>query len=94
VRELEGLMERSVILGSISAALEEETTAPTPARQPETESVLPDMRSMMDAYMRDVFTRTGGSVRQTCDILKISRSTLWRRLRELGVFQNNTEVAK
>jgi transcriptional regulator of acetoin/glycerol metabolism len=49
---------------------------------------------MMDAYMRDVFTRTGGSVRQTCDILKISRSTLWRRLRELGVFQNNTEVAK
>lgn len=94
VRELEGLMERSVILGSISAALEEDTTAPTPARQPESESVLPDMRSMMDAYMRDVFTRTGGSVRQTCDILKISRSTLWRRLRELGVLQNDTDVSK
>lgn len=98
VRELEGLMERSVILGNIAAALAENDPHEPPQAMvchpalPAETGELPDMRSMMDAYMRDVYERTGGNVQQTCRILGISRSTLWRRLKELGVLQKETNV--
>jgi len=94
VRELRGLMERSVILGSLADALDEGEEPMQTATCLDTSGTMPDMRSMMDAYMRDVYVKSGGNVRRTCEVLKISRSTLWRRLKELGLSQDETDVSK
>ncbi|WP_462327317.1 sigma 54-interacting transcriptional regulator [Desulfobaculum sp.] len=95
VRELKGLMERSVILGSVAKALEGETSplaaaatasaapaacSPLPAPDAPLDA-LPSMRTMMHTYMRGVLDRTGGNVQEACTILGISRSTLWRHLK-------------
>ncbi|OIQ50562.1 Arginine utilization regulatory protein RocR [Pseudodesulfovibrio hydrargyri] len=104
VRELKGLVERAVILGSFEKVL---SADPAPAPAPSTvhalaqclgesngAQTLPDLRSLENDYIREVLRRTGGSVKEAGKILKISRSTLWRRLRELGAGQNETGVAK
>jgi len=104
VRELKGLVERAVILGSFEKVLSGgPATASAPSSVPalaqclgETDGIetLPDLRSLENDYIREVLRRTDGSVKKAGEVLKISRSTLWRRLRELGDGQNETTVAK
>ncbi|WP_027178486.1 sigma-54-dependent Fis family transcriptional regulator [Maridesulfovibrio bastinii] len=88
VREIEGLMERSVILGNIFWAIDEEPETEKHSGEIPDVTSLPDLRSMEEAYIRKVFNQTGENVQETCSILKISRSTLWRRLKETSRFQN------
>lgn len=86
VRELKGLMERCVILASFEGLLAE---MPSPVDQAVPSSTvdartareaMPALRSVEDSYIREVFHKTGRNCQETCKILKISRSTLWRRL--------------
>lgn len=94
IRELEGLIERCVILSSFDAILAEgdgEHRASQPPVQengPVCTDVLPpdwdglDLRSLEQKYIEMVYQRTGGNVQKTCEILGINRTTLWRRLKE------------
>lgn len=94
IRELEGLIERCVILSSFDAILAEgdgERRASQPPVQengPVCIDVLPpdwdglDLRSLEQKYIEMVYQRTGGNVQKTCEILGINRTTLWRRLKE------------
>lgn len=88
VRELEGLMERSVILGNIFWAIDEEPEVHEHQDEIPDPASLPDLRSMTNSYIRKVFNQTGENVQETCSILQISRSTLWRKLKEAELFQN------
>ncbi|MEG1632629.1 MAG: sigma 54-interacting transcriptional regulator [Oscillospiraceae bacterium] len=81
VRELQTLVERCVILSSL-----EELSACDCGGLPEAEKQqsheLKDLKAFEDAYIRDVYRQSGGSAKRTCEILKIDRSTLWRRLKQ------------
>ncbi|TVM31238.1 sigma 54-interacting transcriptional regulator [Oceanidesulfovibrio marinus] len=106
VRELKGLMERSVILGSFKKVLADEPFPASHATPDRTDLLplgaknlaatgpLPDLKSFENSYIREVLRRTNGSVKQASLVLNISRSTLWRRLREDGMSQNETDVLK
>lgn len=87
VRELKGLMERCVILGSFDG-LRAKNEAGTDASGPAVSfggagrerDGIPDLRRMGDTYIRYIYEKTGNNISETCRLLKISRSTLWRRL--------------
>jgi PAS domain S-box-containing protein len=107
VRELEGLMERCVILGTFAGlcppacpsgcppdcaehdAAETWTAAKDASAGPPEPGRSPDLRTVADRYIRQVYERAGGNVREACAVLGINRSTLWRRLRALQA-QNAT----
>lgn len=103
VRELKGLVERAVILGSFEKILSSETPL-SPLLQPasflpclptDAEAVnLPKLKSVENDYIREVLHRSEGNIKQSASVLGISRSTLWRRLREMGIDQNETSVSK
>lgn len=82
-RELEGLIERCVIVSSFRDLMEEGPPAggkplPVPEGQER-----PDLRSMENRYIRTVYEETGENTQKTCRILGINRSTLWRKLKEM-----------
>lgn len=83
VRELEGMMEKSVILSSfdhlmehfspdIAADLFEKDSEPVP--------VAP-LKNLELEIIHKVLRQTGGNMQETAKILGISRTTLWRKLR-------------
>ena len=89
VRELSALIERCVILSSFDPLTEE------PAEMEALEAAhfggiaqsgepYADLQSAVGRYIREVFDSTGQNVARTCEILAISRSTLWRKRQELG----------
>lgn len=88
VRELKGLIERCVILGSFDSLAPARPAAnvhPSGAdtgRQGRGEGGedMPSLRHVEDAYITEVFEKTGRNVTATCRVLHIGRSTLWRRL--------------
>lgn len=43
---------------------------------------LPPLADLEDQYIREVYRRCGGSVKKACEILKINRTTLWRKLKQ------------
>lgn len=80
-RELKGLMERCAILGSFEGVEEDGNQADNiPAGQNNIWNELTDLRSVEDRYIQHVYESTEGNCVKTCQILKISRTTLWRRL--------------
>lgn len=87
IRELENLMERCAIISSFTDLLEE-SDAPHLAAHPaapQTEYGDVDLRTLEERHILTVYERCGRSVQKTCGILKINRSTLWRKLKELDV---------
>ena len=40
------------------------------------------LKEAEDRYIREVFAKTGNSVSETCRILGINRSTLWRKMKK------------
>ena len=91
VRELENVIERAVILGRGPEVLPEDL--PPRLRQPSRpaageEVPLPQgltLRELELRYIQEVLRRTGGRKAEAARLLGISRRTLYRRLRELGV---------
>lgn len=88
IRELEGLMERCVIVSSFEGLFREKL--PSAGDRPDGEDPLApirgremDLRELEEAYIRRVLEETGGDIKKACEILKISRSTLWRKCRDM-----------
>ena len=91
IRELEGLLERCVILASFGSILEEHQSGrPSSASEGIGSACLPaawdglDLRALENRYIQHVYQNTGQNVKRTCEILRINRTTLWRKLREGG----------
>ena len=87
VRELEGMMEKSVILSSFDNLDQSWLRAPQPSpkgapakaekAEPLTIAPLKDMESEM---IQKVLRQTGGNMQESARILGISRTSLWRKL--------------
>lgn len=83
VRELENIIERSVILSSFDFIKND--NADKEDKDILTESVKFD-KSLKDlelSYIKMIYHKTDMNVSKTCDILKINRTTLWRKLKEV-----------
>lgn len=89
IRELENLIERSVIVSSFDQLLqEEESTAMNITKKKESgvydvPMVIPEnstLKNLEDWYIQKVFEENGQNVQKTCEVLGISRSTLWRKV--------------
>ena len=78
IRELKHLMEEAVVLGSFENILSERRET-LPASIPEPAEPL--SRHTL-RYIRQVYASVGENAQEASRILGISRSTLWRKLRE------------
>lgn len=99
-RELRGIVERAVILcegeNILPGDLYQEKGTDGDARAQE--SILPaeggavtlqgelqcSLRELEDRYIQEIYEKTGGSVSKSCQILKIDRTTLWRKLKTIA----------
>ena len=84
VRELGGLIERCVILSSFAglapgrkAGAASDSTGEREFLEGEN-----DLRAVENWYIQKIYRKTGGNIKKTCEILKIDRSTLWRKLKD------------
>lgn len=84
VRELGGLIERCIILSSFAglapgrkarAALD--STGDREFLEGEN-----DLRAVENWYIQKIYHKTDRNIKKTCEILKIDRSTLWRKLKD------------
>jgi transcriptional regulator with PAS, ATPase and Fis domain len=100
VRELQGLVERCVILSSADSLLSAcAGESPLPAAPPAPESAPPEapsdaaltLREYEDRYIERVYLASGQNIRRTCETLGIDRTTLWRRLRQSAPERDDTE---
>lgn len=80
IRELEGLMERCVITSSLESLWESGHT-PAPSLPHSQADRAMNLREMEDWYLKEVYRQTGENIQETCRILNINRSTLWRKLK-------------
>nr|WP_312216073.1 sigma 54-interacting transcriptional regulator [Clostridioides sp.] len=103
IRELEGMVEKAVILDSFDLILKEyddisymcednrksmkEESSNDLLLVDNTINSIPDnvdLRTVERMYIEKVYRETGENTTKTCDILKITRSTLWRKLKEIS----------
>lgn len=101
VRELQGMIERAVIIGDGDFIKEEDLCAGLPdpfyGKYPQSKidtvgragadplsfgEKNVSLKEAEDRYIREVFAKTGNSVSETCRILGINRSTLWRKMKK------------
>lgn len=83
VRELEGLMEESTVLGSFINLRADNTEEGGELTGFEQGSALDTLEHYSDKYLKKVYELTGKNIKETCRILNISRSTLWRKLNDV-----------
>lgn len=81
VRELEGLIEESTVLGSFENIFDGSEKKKTYCNQSDTANESLEEHSRK--YIYDIYEQTGKNIKLTCDILGISRSTLWRKLNDI-----------
>lgn len=90
IRELENLMERSVILSSFDHLFEQEKTLLKDENNSyEGDSFMEfvegkSLKEIELDYIKKVYEETGENIQETCEILEISRSTLWRKLQSMS----------
>lgn len=80
IRELEGIIEKSVVIDSFKWLINESKVDTTNMN---TNSEYIDLRTHEKRYIKSVYNGTNRNIKRTCDILKIDRSTLWRKLKEI-----------
>jgi transcriptional regulator with PAS, ATPase and Fis domain len=92
VRELQGMIERAVVISEGKTIGVEELTAMALPRSVEmTDSdraAFPDGQSLEDVekwYIGHILRHTNGSVAKSSSILGIDRTTLWRRIKSQGI---------
>lgn len=93
IRELENLIERCVIQSSFNCLKDgiEHSLSKRAMDSPlggedliETAASLNmGLKELEDSYIRMIYSKTGENVTKTCEILKINRTTLWRKLNKL-----------
>lgn len=81
VRELEGLIEESTVLGSFENIFDGSEKKKIYCNQSGTANESLEEHSRK--YIYDIYEQTGKNIKLTCDILGISRSTLWRKLNDI-----------
>ena len=89
VRELQNIVERAVALSREPALTagdlpQDILLADNQPAVPEKNS--PHLKTMEQEHITEVYRRTGFNQTETARLLGISRTTLWRRLKELGLF--------
>jgi PAS domain S-box-containing protein len=101
VRELRGMVERAVVIaeGKEIRIADLEGMPHRDAGEPrEPSSPLfgeaMTLKDVEDAYIGHVFRKTGGSIKASCDILGVGRTTLWRKIRETGCLTHKQESLK
>jgi PAS domain S-box-containing protein len=95
VRELEGMMEKSVILSSFDNLDQSWLRAPEPPSQDftaqaaqvqgqvnESPAAISPLKQMESEMIQKALHQTGGNMQEAAKILGISRTTLWRKLRD------------
>lgn len=80
IRELEGIIEKSVVIDSFKWLINESKVDTTNINN---NSEYIDLRTYEKRYIKSVYDGTDRNIKRTCDILKIDRSTLWRKLKEI-----------
>lgn len=87
VRELENIIERAVILSSFDSLgpLETKASGQSEWKEPNTENLTwqggyQSLKELETWYIEKVFKEHHQNVQRTCEVLGISRSTLWRKL--------------
>ena len=91
IRELENIIERCVVLSSFGMLYEEHDKEARnrlkeegARKEPATNQVMAEVLSLKELekiYIGKVFEENKQNVTKTCEILKINRSTLWRKLK-------------
>lgn len=91
IRELENIIERCVVLSSFGMLYEEHDREARNSlkgegtgKEPATNQVMAEVLSLKELekiYIGKVFEENKQNVTKTCEILKINRSTLWRKLK-------------
>jgi DNA-binding NtrC family response regulator len=85
VRQLRNSLERAVLLAS-QPVLEPEDVVPAAARAPATEEApLLTLQEMERRHIQGVLRATAGVVPRAAEVLGISRSALYDRIRKLGI---------
>lgn len=83
IRELQGIMERCVILNSFETLIEmEEIVKMNQNAVTFGEDLTVDLHTMTQQYIEKVYLNNNCSTKAACDILKIDRTTLWKRLKK------------
>ncbi len=89
VRELRGMVERAVVVcEGKTIGVEDLASMPRPDKFDSRTGLLPQfdddatLKNMEDKYIGHVFRKTGGSLKASSEILGVSRTTLWRRIRD------------
>ncbi|MBI4864383.1 MAG: sigma 54-interacting transcriptional regulator [Candidatus Riflebacteria bacterium] len=89
VRELENIIERAVVLEDEPMIQPERLPMYSEARRDAFSLVgmnpVPTLDQVEEAYIRRIFSETGGKKTETCRILGISRPTLDRKLERYGI---------
>lgn len=89
VRELEGIIERCVIMDSfnslkgLSRNKEKATLEENKANSSLMDEGL-DLKALEKIYIEKVYKENMGNTTKTCEVLKITRATLWRKLKEIN----------
>lgn len=91
-RELQGIVERAVIICEdtmiklsdlkVGRHKQKEISQPAMAAVDELAADLPSLQELENRYILSVYKNCGHSTTKSCNILKIDRSTLWRRLKK------------
>jgi DNA-binding NtrC family response regulator len=88
VRELRNRVERAVALAN-SPWLDPGDLFPDLAQRGLAPQLPPSLASVTDTaqrrHIQDVLARTGGQIRKAAEMLGISRTTLWEKMRRLGL---------
>ncbi|HDX7187756.1 TPA: sigma 54-interacting transcriptional regulator [Clostridioides difficile] len=88
IRELEGMMERAVIVELFDSILLEKlsneyTNNIVDKDNSDFECSNLDLKTLEKKYIYKIYNENNRNTTKTCEILKITRSTLWRKLKEI-----------
>ncbi len=84
IRELHNIIERLVVLAVAPVITRQEVWSCLKCLLPSPEQVPADLKDFEAIAIREALAKTGGNRQQAAKLLGIGRSTLWRKLRELG----------
>lgn len=91
IRELDNMLKVSCLLASDEPVLQLEhvpghiSQCLTTNDAQTTETTTPDMKTTLDTKLLDTYQATQGNISQTSRLLGISRNTIYRKLKSLGI---------
>jgi DNA-binding NtrC family response regulator len=91
VRELENSLERAVALCRGASVTRDDLPARILERRAETGGEgIPSLRALERAHIIDTLEKVGWNRKRAAELLNISTTTLWRRLKEFGIDARST----